>query len=78
VPLLVGGTGIINIVLAGVTERTCGIGPRQVRGARPNDVRLQSLPETVTLHLAGGLPGVLAGVGRSYAPTPWAAGAPNR
>lgn len=66
VSLVVGGIGIMNIMLVSVTERTREIGIRQSVGATPNDIRWQFLTEALMLSLAGGVIGVVAGVGGAW------------
>ena len=61
ISLLVGGIGIMNIMLATVTERTREIGIRRALGATRRDIIQQFLIETVVLSGMGGLLGVLFG-----------------
>ncbi|MCF7853170.1 MAG: ABC transporter permease [Candidatus Pacebacteria bacterium] len=62
ISLLVGGIGIMNIMLATVSERTPEIGIRRAVGAKRQDIMLQFLTETVMLSGLGGLLGVSLGL----------------
>ncbi|MDP7245940.1 MAG: ABC transporter permease [Planctomycetota bacterium] len=62
ISLLVGGIGIMNVMLATVTERTREIGIRRALGARRYHIMLQFLVETVVLSVGGGILGILLGV----------------
>ena len=62
ISLLVGGIGIMNIMLATVTERTREIGIRRALGAKRRDIIRQFLVETVVLSVVGGLTGILGGL----------------
>jgi len=62
ISLVVGGIGIMNIMLATVTERTREIGIRRALGAKRQHITMQFLVETVVLSVGGGLIGVVVGV----------------
>ncbi len=62
ISLLVGGIGIMNIMLATVTERTREIGIRRALGAKRRDIIRQFLVETSVLSLTGGLTGIFVWV----------------
>ncbi len=66
ISLLVGGIGIMNIMYVTVTERTREIGLRMAVGARNNDILKQFLFESSIMSLAGGVIGMVFGVGLSY------------
>ncbi len=63
ISLLVGGIGIMNIMLASVTERTREIGIRRALGAKKRDIIIQFLSETMVLSLVGGVLGLGLGIG---------------
>jgi len=63
ISLLVGGIGIMNIMLATVTERTREIGIRRALGATRKHIVQQFLVETGVLSAVGGLLGVWMGIG---------------
>ncbi len=62
ISLIVGGIGIMNIMLATVTERTREIGIRRAFGACRRDIIRQFLIETIVLSVVGGAIGMLVGL----------------
>lgn len=66
ISLLVGGIGIMNVLLASVTERTREIGIRKAVGARPRDVQSQFLAESVAIAGAGSALGVVLGLTAAF------------
>lgn len=62
ISLFVGGIGIMNIMLATVTERTREIGIRRALGAKRRDIIMQFLIEAVAQTIVGGLTGILLGL----------------
>ncbi|MBY0461412.1 MAG: FtsX-like permease family protein, partial [Gemmataceae bacterium] len=72
ISLFVGGIGIMNIMLATVTERTREIGIRRALGAKQKDIITQFLVEAVVQTTIGGLLGAAIGVLSVYAvPAVW-------
>ena len=67
ISLLVGGIGIMNIMLATVTQRAREIGIRRCIGATRGDIIRQFLVECLVITMLGGLMGVVAGIGAAQA-----------
>ena len=69
ISLLVGGIGVMNVLLASVTERTREIGIRKTTGARDRDILRQFLAESVVVSGAGSVVGMVIGAIGAYAIT---------
>lgn len=65
ISLIVGGIGIMNIMLASILERIREIGVRRAVGATRHEILFQFLAEAVLISVAGGVAGILVGVGLS-------------
>ncbi len=62
ISLVVGGIGIMNIMLASVTERIKEIGTRMAIGATKKDIIVQFLSEALLISISGGLLGIVVGI----------------
>lgn len=74
ISLIVGGIGIMNIMLASISERVREIGIRKSVGASTGDIFTQILVESVVIAVLGGLAGLAASFGlvqmlESFSPT---------
>ncbi len=69
ISLIVGGIGIMNVLLAAVTERTREIGIRKASGARNRDILIQFLAESVAITSVGAVIGVAIGLATAFTAT---------
>ena len=63
ISLVVGGIGIVNIMLATISERMREIGIRRALGAKRSGIAVQFLMETLAIATTGGILGCLMGLG---------------
>lgn len=69
ISLLVGGIGIMNVLLASVSERTREIGVRRTVGARRSDILVQFLAESVVVSAIGSVVGAAVGLAGAFGVT---------
>ncbi|HEX5577486.1 MAG TPA: FtsX-like permease family protein, partial [Gemmatimonadaceae bacterium] len=69
ISLIVGGIGIMNVLLAAVTERTREIGIRKATGARNRDILVQFLAESVAITSVGAILGAALGLASAFTAT---------
>ena len=62
ISVLVGGIGVMNVLLISVNERTTEIGVRKAVGAKPKDIVVQFLSESITISVLGSMLGLIIGV----------------
>ena len=62
ISVLVGGIGVMNVLLISVNERTTEIGVRKAVGAKPKDIVVQFLSESITISALGSMLGLVIGV----------------
>lgn len=62
ISLIVGGIGVMNVMLVGVTERTMEIGVRKSMGASNNSIRIQFLTESIFVSILGAIIGIAFGL----------------
>jgi len=66
ISLAIGGIGVMNVMLASVSQRITEIGLRSAIGARPSQIQLQFLGEAVMLSITGGAAGAVLGQVSGY------------
>jgi len=66
ISLVVGGIGIMNIMLANVSERRREVGIRRAVGATQGDILRQFLLESLIICMVGGIMGCVLGVAFTY------------